>query len=70
MPAAAAVTVIKTGIAVDPSLNLGGSLAVRAAVASAAGDSVRARRFGREAIKAYLAGGFAVEAAALAALFL
>ena len=67
---AAAVTVIKTGLAVDPSLNLGGSLAVRAAVASAAGDSVRARRFGREAIKAYLAGGFAVEAAALAALYL
>ena len=64
---AAAVQVFKTGLSLDPALNLGDAYAVRAGVA---GDVAAARRFGRKAIKAYLAGGMSSSAAALAGLYL
>jgi tetratricopeptide (TPR) repeat protein len=67
---AAAATVLATGLQVDPALNVGDSLAVRAGVALAAGNVAAARRFGRKAIKTYLAGGFASKAAPLGELYL
>jgi tetratricopeptide (TPR) repeat protein len=67
---AAAATVLATGLQVDPALNVGDSLAVRAGVALAAGNVTAARRFGRKAIKTYLAGGFASKAAPLGELYL
>ena len=67
---AAAATVLATGLHVDPSLNTGDALAVRAGVAMAAGNLTAARRFGRKAIKTYLAGGFASKAAPLGELYL
>ena len=63
----AAAAVISGGLALDPGLNLGDAYAVRAACA----DSVAAaRRFGRKAIKAYLAEGLNSQAAELSALYL
>jgi len=67
---AAAATVLATGLQVDPALNVGDSLAVRAGVALAAGYVTAGRRFGRKAIKTYLAGGFASKAAPLGELYL
>jgi tetratricopeptide (TPR) repeat protein len=67
---AAAATVLATGLQVDPSLNTGDALAVRAGVALALGNVTAARRFGRKAIKTYLAGGFASKAAPLGELYL
>ena len=67
---AAASTVLASGMKVDPSLNVGDALAVRAGVALALGNVSAARRFGRKAIKTYLAGGFASKAAPLGELYL
>lgn len=67
---AAAAQVLTTGVKLDPSLVVGDSLAVRAGVASANGEVARARKFGRQAIKAYLAGGFSTKASALADKYL
>lgn len=66
----AASTVLVSGLKVDPSLNVGDALAVRAGVALALGNVAGARRFGRKAIKTYLAGGFASKAAPLGELYL
>jgi tetratricopeptide (TPR) repeat protein len=67
---AAASTVLASGLKIDPSLNVGDALAVRAGVALALGNAAAARRFGRKAIKTYLAGGFASKAAPLGELYL
>lgn len=67
---ASAAQVLATGVKLDPSLVVGDSLAVRAGVASANGEVARARKFGRQAIKAYLAGGFSTKASALADKYL
>ena len=67
---AAASTVLASGLKIDPSLNVGDALAVRAGVALAFGNVSAARRFGRKAIKTYLAGGFASKAAPLGELYL
>jgi tetratricopeptide (TPR) repeat protein len=67
---AAATTVLASGLKIDPSLNVGDALAVRAGVALALGNAAAARRFGRKAIKTYLAGGFASKAAPLGELYL
>jgi tetratricopeptide (TPR) repeat protein len=67
---AAAATVLASGLKIDPSLNVGDALAVRAGVALALGNAAAARRFGRKAIKTYLAGGFASKAAPLGELYL
>jgi tetratricopeptide (TPR) repeat protein len=67
---AAAATVLANGLKIDPSLNVGDALAVRAGVALALGNAAAARRFGRKAIKTYLAGGFASKAAPLGELYL
>jgi tetratricopeptide (TPR) repeat protein len=67
---AAATTVLASGLKIDPSLNVGDALAVRAGVALALGNVAAARRFGRKAIKTYLAGGFASKAAPLGELYL
>jgi tetratricopeptide (TPR) repeat protein len=67
---AAAATVLASGLKIDPSLNVGDALAVRAGVALALGNAAAARRFGRKAIKTYLAGGLASKAAPLGELYL
>ena len=66
----AAATVLANGLKIDPSLNVGDALAVRAGVALALGNAAAARRFGRKAIKTYLAGGLASKAAPLGELYL
>ncbi len=67
---AAAAQVLSSGVKLDPTLVVGDSLAVRASCAAEAGNTAAARRFGRQAIKSYLAGGFSSKAASLAELYL